>query len=284
MTIKLKDNKKIILLILIVVITILSFLQIKFSMARYIYNSIHNYYLASKGFYFNSDKLSVNGMEVQAESNWSGAETYSITVNLNSKKNDLVFAESDVNYSITFTCSDNIECSLSKLNGTIVGSENGGINEDYFIVKIDPADGNALSSGETAWVSLEATANMPYSQVLTGTLLIGVGNEDITYEIVDSINNPYIEVNITNSMNQTQDVTLQFDPTKVLIDMTNKFLINASNIQTESINGYQYVNEITSSMNSLESITVKFYKIDESQDYTYQIGDEGTPIVTLSYE
>lgn len=277
-------NKKINLIILLIILTmLLCIVQIKTSLSKYVYNVVHNYYLQSKGFYFNSDKLSINNSEIEIENNWSGAETYTITVNLNSKKNDLVFAEADIDYAISFTSSENIECSINKTEGTIVGSQNGGINEDYFIVTVNPANGKSLVSGESAWIDIEVTSQKPYTATLSGRLIIQAGSEDITYEIIDSENNPYVEVNIINSLNVAKEVTLQFDPNILLLDMTSSFSINAVNTVTQDIGGYQYVNEVTSQVNALTTTTVKFYKIDPSQNYKYQLGDEKTPEVKLKY-
>lgn len=277
-----KNNNKIIPIL--IVLTILAFLvPIMTSLSKYVYNAIHDYYLGTKGFYFNSDKLSSNHSEFEIANNWSGAETYTITINLNSKKNDLVFAETDIDYEIEYTHSDNIECTISKTSGTIIGSANGGINEDYFIITINPAAGTSLPNGATTWVEIEVTSTSPYVATLSGKLMVGVGTEDINYEIMDSVNNPYLEVNITNSLNTGKDVTLSFDPNVILLDMTNKFTLNSSAKTTVQINGYDYVNTVTSYVGSLETITVKFYKVDPSQDYTYQAGDTKTPVVTLTY-
>lgn len=279
---KRKKNNRIILVLIILII--LAFLiPTMTSLSKYVYNAVHDYYLGTKGFYFNSDKLSSNHTEFEIANNWSGAESYSMTINLNSKKNDLVFAEPDIDYEISFTHSDNITCSISKTKGTIVGTANGGINEDFFIITINPANGVGLANGVQTWVDIEVTSTSPYVAKLSGKLYVGVGTEDITHEIMDSANNPYMEVNITNSLNEGKDVTLTFDPNIVRLDMTSAFRLKATNIKTQEINGYSYVNAVTSYVGSLETTTVKFYKVDPTQDYTFEIGDTETPQVTLSY-
>ena len=57
--------KKIILLLIAVLI--LYFIGSKISLAKYVYNAVHDFYLGSKGFFFNSDKLSVNKSEFEIE-------------------------------------------------------------------------------------------------------------------------------------------------------------------------------------------------------------------------
>ncbi|MCF0125987.1 MAG: hypothetical protein HUJ68_09610 [Clostridia bacterium] len=277
-----KQNKIVILIIVAIFLLILG-LGFKSSFSRYVYNVLRSYYLASKDFYLYSDKLSLNHSEFEIENNWSGAETYPITVNLNSKKNDKVFASSDIEYNITYTCSNNIECTLNKNTGTIIGSANNGENVDYFIVNINPKNGTSLQDGDVAWVDITVTSTNPYEETISGKLYIGVGTEDITYQIMDSPGNPYIEVSITNSLNENKDVSLTFSPQVVLLDMTSNFTIDGT-VSTTNLGGYNYVTTVTSNVNALETSSVKLYKVDPTLDYTYQIGDQGTPIVTLSYD
>ena len=278
---KKRNNKIIPLLIILIIIAIL--VPTMTSLSKYVYNAVQDYYLGSKGFYFNSDKLTTDHAEFEIANNWSGAETYTITINLNSKKNDLLFAETDIDYTVNLTHSDNIECELSKNSGTIIGSQNGGINEDYFTIKINPAGGQALANGETTWVEVEVTSTSPYEKTLSGRLIVGVGTEDISYEIMDSENSPYLEVNITNSLDVGKDVKLSFDPNIILLDMTSSYYLNSSATTTTEINGYSYVNSVTSFVDTLQTTTVRFYKVDPTQNYTHETGSTEPPVITLTY-
>lgn len=65
-------NKRILIILLAVLIAITLFINPKRSLAKYVYNAVHNYYLSSKGFYFNCDKISSNYAEYEIENNWSG--------------------------------------------------------------------------------------------------------------------------------------------------------------------------------------------------------------------
>lgn len=272
------------LILLLIVFVIVIFLTPRFiSTAKYIYNVIHEHYLSSKDFFFASDKLSINHTEYEITNNWSGAETYVITVNMSSKANDMAYTEADIVYEITYTCSDNISCTLNKNRGTIVGTDNNGVNEDYFTVNIDPAGGTSLAEGEMAWIELTATSVEPYSQTLTGKLILEVGSAEISYEIIDAENQPYLTVNITNSQSVGTDVTLSYSPNTLLLDMTGRFRLNSTNHTDEEINGYNYYNSVTSYVESLSTTTVKFYKKDSTQNYSYTSGSSGTPVVTLSH-
>ena len=268
--------------LLLIFVVLIFFTPRMVSTAKYVYNIVHEYYLSSKDFYFSSDKLSINHTEYEITNNWSGAETYVITVNMSSKKNDMAFTESDISYNITYTCSENISCSLNKNSSTIIGTSNNGVNEDSFTISINPAGGSALSEGELAWVDIVATSTSPYSQTISGKLILEVGSSDITYEIIDTANQPYLTVNITNSQSNGANVKLSYNPEVVLLDMTGKFYLNSTNNTTHQVNGYDYLNSITSYVESLSTTTVKFYKVDATQNYSFNSMSSGTPVILLS--
>ena len=283
-----KENKrkvkKLNPIILLIIFVILIFLTPKFvSTAKYVYNAIYEHYLSSKDFYFSSDKLNINHSEYEITNNWSGAEPYTITVNMSSKRNDMSYTEADIVYNISCTKSDNIQCTLSKNSSTIVGTGNNGVDEDYFTVVINPAGGTALSEGETAWVDITAEAVSPYTQTLSGKLIIEVGSADISYEIIDAVNQPYLTVNITNSQSVGADVTLSYNPTVVLLDMTSRFRLASTDSDEQQIGGFNYLNSITSRVESLSTSTVRFYKNDATQDYSYVPGSGVTPIINLTH-
>ena len=285
--VKKKNIRKVIKInpiVLLIILAIVIFLTPKFvSTAKYIYNAIHEHYLSSKDFYFSSDKLSINHTEYEITNNWSGAEPYIITVNMSSKENDMAYTEADINYNISYTCSDNVQCTLNKTTSTIVGRGNSGVNEDYFTVTISPSGNTALAEGEQAWVDITASSTSPYTQTITGKLILEVGSADISYEIIDKANQQYLTVNITNSQSVGANVTLSYDPNVVLLDMTSRFRLNAAGNTNSQLNGYNYFNSITSYVESLSTTTVKFYKEDATQDYSYVNGSSATPVITLTH-
>ncbi len=276
--------KKINPIVLLIIFIIVIFLTPRFvSTAKYVYNAIHEHYLSSKDFYFSSDKLSINHTEYEITNNWSGAEPYVITVNMSSKQNDMSYTESDIDYSITYTCSDNVQCTLNKNTSTIVGTANHGVNEDYFTVSISPNGNSALGEGEKAWIDITATSTSPYSQTISGKLILEVGSAEITYEIIDAVNQPYLTVNITNSQSVGANITLTYNPEIVLLDMTSRFRLSSTNDDTQQLNGYAYLKSITSQVESLSTTTVRFYKNDSSQDYSYSPGSGITPVISLTH-
>ena len=194
-----------------------------------------------------------------------------------------MYTESDIDYSITYTCSDNVQCTLNKNTSTIVGTANHGVNEDYFTVSISPNGNSALGEGEKAWIDITATSTSPYSQTISGKLILEVGSAEITYEIIDAVNQPYLTVNITNSQSVGADITLTYNPEIVLLDMTSRFRLSSTNDDTQQLNGYAYLKSITSQVESLSTTTVRFYKNDSSQDYSYSPGSGITPVISLTH-
>lgn len=282
---KRRNRAKANLILCLILLMIVIYVTPKFfSFARYVYNVVYEHYLAAKDFYFTSDKLSLTHSEYEVTNNWSGAETYQVIVNMSSKRNDLAMTEADISYSVTYTCSSNITCTLDKTTSTIVGTGNNGVNEDAFTVNINPANGTALSDGEMAWVDITATSTSPYSQTISGKLIFEVGTADISYEIIDEVNSPYLTLNIINSTNVNANVTLAYNPQVVLLDMTSRFYLNSqTTFNTQTINNYLYINNITSPVPALSTTSVKFYKINSANNYSYLAGTSGTPVITLTY-
>ena len=278
---KAKNN----LILCVILLLVLVFLTPRFfSFARYVYNMSYEHYLAAKDFYFTSDKLSLEHTEYEVTNNWSGAETYQVIVNMSSKRNDLATTEADITYSVTYTCSDNITCTLDKSTSTIVGTGNNGVNEDAFTVNINPANETALSDGERAWVDITATSTSPYTQTISGKLVFEVGTADISYEIIDEPGSPYLTLNIINSTSTSTNVTLAYNPQVVLLDMTSRFYLNPqTTYTTQTLNTFSYINTITSPVAALSTTSVKFFKTNSANNYSYLAGSQGTPVITLTY-
>lgn len=285
-------KKKQIIVILAILLCSTSFVVV---FGRYVTNSVNNFFLRSKEFYFNSDKLSENRAVFQIE-NWSGVDDYTITVNMNSRKNNIQVASYDISYDIRYTCSDNAICQLSKTNGVISKDT----NTDFFNLTITP--NTQLETGDRVTVEIEATSTSNYKKTIKGKFTLVVGQENLTYQITDAPDEPYMNLRITNTLsyyvvrqsfgdytvNQKIDidtylaltdqdkakcfssiVTMVFDPTKILLDITNENYPNVTNVTTTTINGKNYINSITLPIDAISSADIRFYKVDTSADYTY---------------
>lgn len=295
---KKKTLRKKMLLILCLILVLLYSLQMVKTFSRYVYNNIKQFYFKSNNFYFNSDKLQESKATYNVE-NWSGVEDYTININMNSLQNNNVFCNSDINYNITYSCSSNIICQLSKTSSTIYTQN----NIDNFIVTITPQ--TALSTGDTVWVEITATSTYPYEKELSGRFNITIGNLGMSYNIEDEPNKQYLEFNVTNTLNfytideafathsvgdkidmydylalantekvkcHSMIITLTFDPTVLSIDMTSEAYLHALSTTTTTIDGHLYTDSITFKLDAISSKSVKFYKQNLNFDYTYPNG------------
>lgn len=297
-------QKKQIIIILIILLCSLSFVIV---FGRYVTNSVNNFFLRSKEFYFYSDKLSEKRSIFQVD-NWSGVDDYTIVVNMNSRKNNIQVASYDIAYDIKYTCSNNAICRLSKTSGVISKED----NTDSFNIIVTP--NTQLQTGDKVTVEIEATSKTSYTKTIKGKFTLVVGKENLTYQITDKPNNPYMDVRITNTLSyyivdkafgdyaekdkididtylalSNQDkakcyssvVTIAFDPNEILIDITNENYQNATNVTTTMIDQKSYINSITLPIDAISSADIRFYKKDTSQDYTYpNVNNESVVEVT----
>lgn len=289
--IKNKYKKKQMLIVIAILICLISFVVI---FGRYLTNNVKDFFVRSKEFYFNSDKLSEN-MSVYQIDNWSGVDDYSIIINMNSSENNLKVSSYDIGYNVSYQCTDNAICQLSKTEGIIPASN----NADSFNLRITP--NRQLNTGDKVVVEIEVNSTTKYQKTLKGKFTLVVGKEKLTYEITDSKQSPYMELSLTNTLtyyvvNQAFDgytngdkididtylalsdqnkkkcysaiVTISFNPEEILFDVTNEAYADATNIQTTTIDGKVYINSITIPIDAISSRNLRFYKVDATRDYS----------------
>ncbi len=301
-----RNHKKLSMIVLLILFFLLIF---GFTYARYIYRIIDNYILESKGFYFNSSVLSLSDKSYKIH-NWDGVNNYILTVDVNNKKNESVSTTTDISYSISVECSDNVTCTLSKETGIIYEQQ----KTDTYQITIIPK-GN-FYEGDEVTVKTQATSTSPYYKTLSATYIVGVEKSKFSYSIEDSANSQYLILNLTNSIGyyevekafdtyQVGDqisldnymelsdaekencfsakVTLSFDPKVLYLDMTsNSYLKKISDSEvTEKINGFDYVSKYTFKVDATSSEKILFYKDDIAKDYTYPIVNEDSIIDVL---
>ena len=299
-----KYKKKQIIILALIVLCLLSFVII---FGRYVTNTINNFFVRSKEFYFYSDKLSEDNSVYQVD-NWSGVDDYVITINMNSNNNNIESATYDIGYNISYTCSDNAICQLSKTSGTILAST----NSDFFNLTITP--NTQLSTGDRVVVEVEVNSTAPYKKTLKGKFTLVVGKEKLSYQITDDEQSPYMILSMTNTLsyytvkeafgsytvgqkididtylNLTDDekakcysamVKIQFDPKEILLDTTNNAYSDAKDMTTVLIDGKTYISGFTISIDAISSREIRFYKADVSKNYTYP-NSNNKSVVTIT--
>ena len=302
------SKRKLILLYLLIIVFILSGV----TFARYVYVGLKNYFFQTKKFYFNCDKLSVSGSNIEM-TNWSGVGEYTITFNMNSYANNLLYSEEDISYDIEYECSDNVTCSIvdNKEHGTIPNNR----HTDSFTIVITVPTDITLHDKDRVELKVKAKSTSPYEKTLKGTFALVVGYYGLSYEIEDSKNSPYLNLRITNTLDyyvvreafdnysvgnqididtymslsdtkrgkcSSSIITLDFDPNKVLLDMTSDIYQNNKGISTKKINNYDYIKSISFDIDAMSSKQVKFYKVDATKNYTYPNNDDNS-IINVTY-
>lgn len=285
-----RKNKKIYWLLLIVAAIFVGIYG--FSFARYVSDSVWNYYLKSKGFYFSSDNLDEETTK-HINNLWDGG---SIHFNVKNNLNQSVITDYDISYNVTCTIlGDAAEHAECHLNGTKSNSQDGVLTSSQICVNntgnnVDVSSLNKTDCelGGYNWVeqiatndlyfdivvtdenytlsditvSIKATSTAPYSKTLKGDFIlhkIDVNNDQIimNYKNYDG----YDRLNVTNTYNSPKCAWVSWDANKLRIDNKNA---NISSYETDS-NGY--INKIIFSISAQNSVSYIFYKTDFSKTY-----------------
>lgn len=302
-----KYNLKQIIILFVLVVFAISFVSV---LARYVLKRVNNFYTSSKEFYFDSDKLKEDNPVYQLE-NWSGVDPYTITINMNSYGNNLLKTSYDIDYQISYSCSNNALCQINKQDNK--GKISANTNSDFFNLVITP--NTTLKPGNVVSVTVEANTEEPYQKTLKARFYLIVGDDDFSYEITDNEGSQYLELRVTNTISYykvkesfdnynvndrintetyleltdenkqkcySTMVNLVFNPDDVLLDMTNTNYLNADNITNTTRNNYNYITGIEFKMEPLSGAVVRFYKVDVTKNYTYPNTTGQEPIITVT--
>lgn len=273
---KFKVSIVVILFVLIFTITVFG---------RYIYNNAREAYFVARQFYFSSNILTVNGSNYQYD-NWGGTSTYAIEFELYSYLNSLSKLDYDLGYTITCTTSDSDKVRV-------------GINSDEAgapttITDVIPASTNTskiglfvtpiaeIAKNDSVKIQVTASTSVPYQKTISCEFTIkAVTQGENTYLIQDAVNQDYAILSLTCVNESGAQVTLEFDPSKLRIDMNDEVYINriVEKDATSTINGDIYVKKIVFNIDAETTKNVKFYKVDKTKNYTYPGVQPTSPIM-----
>ena len=305
---KKKKKEKIPFKIIILIIAIVLVSYAGFTLARYVIEELHGYYLNSKHFYFTSNRLKENNPLYQVN-NWSGVGSFNISFDLLSEKNSLVYANYDIPYTVTYTCPNDVICSVDKPTGTIYRTSS--THSDTITLSVNPQ--RAYSENEHLTVHIVASSTSPYVKTITADFEYVVGKQGVTYEIEDVANRTYMILKITSAINfctvtqafgnyavgdsisndvyrrlaaidkpkcVSKVIGLSFSPSNILLDTTSNIIDN-STYTNQTINGVDYINSLTFNIEPLSTVAIKFYKKNTALNYTYPF-ENATSIVTVT--
>ena len=230
--------------------------------------------MESRGFYFSSDNLSNNQLNV--DSFWDGSSVY---FNLKNNINGDLITDYDIRYSATCEVIDSED--TCTMNGTNSNTVTGVLSKSSFCVnEIDDTDVSLMNKTECevagyTWdvnlvtsdlyfdvdtdsdvsVRITVTSTSPYRKTLTGIFNLyknEVDNGSISYNV--NHYDVYDELIITNSYDSGKCVSVSFNNSKRVANITN----DMSNITYSG----GYANSFNLGIGGFNSEKVVFYSKD----------------------
>lgn len=284
---KIKKKIKIVLIMISILLVTTSL-----TLGKYVYNSVWNYYLSTRGFYFESDLLDVNSKN-NSLLKWDGSNIYFMLKN--SLNNELI-SEYDISYKITCEVlgdeANYVDCMLngttsSEFNG-VLSSNAGCINnisdedvsnlnkakcelngytwqqeitstKNYFNFKLSD------ESKEIDELSVKITVDSiePYTKKLVGIFNINKINVDESSVLTKYQSfSEYDELTIINTSSSEKCLSISFDTKNYLFDASSYPIVDE---YTDSLNK---INQIDIKINKKSSSIYNFYKINNEKEYS----------------
>lgn len=285
-----KKKKKIIIITFIILFAIIATTTMTFG--KYIYNSVWNYYLSSKEFYFQSDLLSENSRD-NSILKWDGSDINFLIKN--SENNELV-SEYSISYELTCEvmgeAKEYIDCKLNGLdsdtfegtlaseskctnlkNQTDVSSmtkaecevsgytwvEEVSTKKNYFNLILK----DETKSIDEVSVKITAQSILPYKKTLIG--IFNLNKVDyVEEEIITNYQSysDFDEISITNTTEEKKCVLISFDSENYSID------VNLNDILSYEIDSNKKINQISLKMDKKETKYYNLYKINNDKVYS----------------
>lgn len=274
-----KLKVSIVIILIVVAFTITAF-------GRYIYNGAREAYFTARQFYFSSNILTVNGSEYQYD--WGALDVYPIQFELYSYNNERSKLDYDLDYTVTCSTSDTdkIKCTVNSFDADATNTDTGTIpattNTSTVTLFVTPL--TTLNENETVTIQVTASTQVPYQKTISCEFTLKVVTQGgITSTIEDVANRDYAILNLINTEETTSQVTLEFDPNKLRIDMNDETYLNRIVAQdvTIDIDGKHYVKKLTFNISGETIKAVKFYKVNKAQNYTYP-GVAASSVITVT--
>ena len=276
-----KKNKLFILFFIIIVIVIICS---GITFAKYASNSIWNYYLESKGFYFTSKSLENRNIN----NDWDGSRIY---FDIRNSLNSYVATEYDINYEVTCTIKGEVD-GTCRINGSedevykgTLSSYEGCVNlkddvdvssynketcnnagysyrvkesvaNNYFEVVSN--DGSELNN---ITVEVIVKSTKPYTRTLKNEFILSrsldeTGSLNLIYNEYDQ----YSRVVISNTYSEDKCVRLSFDSSKIRID-------NDTSVLSYGTDENGYINYATLKLKVKSTTDYLFYRVDNNIEY-----------------
>ena len=256
--------------------------------AKYVSNSVLNYYLNSKGFYFKSDNLDTE-IKNNADTSWDGDK---VTFSITNSSNKSLATEYDIKYEITCSVEETDSTKVCYLNGTNSSKVTQTLSADFTckdttnnkdVSSLDEAtctkqgytwtaiqttstnyfevvDINGKDV-DTANVIITATSTSPYKKTIKGKYTLNKDKSELgTLSLKYETKTHYENVIVTNSYNEDKCIKLTWNSDDLVIDNSDSYQILT--------NDNNYINGVIFKLNKKDSTNFIFYKQDKSKTYS----------------
>jgi hypothetical protein len=254
-----------------------------YTYARYVSNAVFNYYLSSKGFYFESEDLTFDTKK-HVDTMWDGENIY---FTLSNSANDALASEVDITYKVECFVNDEDTNKQCIVNGTGESSMEATLSASFGCSDGSNSTEEVCLENKKEWVSKPAIANVyfevidvtgadvlnanvdiivtsikPYSKELRANYSLlrdnnAIGNLSMIYEegIVNS------NLIVTNSYNEDKCVLVSWDPVDFSFDNKNANVLGYSS----DIDGN--INSVYFKITKMNSTNLEFFAKDSSVEY-----------------
>ncbi len=161
------------------------------------------------------------------------------------------------------------------LTGTILISEN---NKKSHTIYVKAKEGETLEEGDVVQILVTARSNDVYDKEISAIFKYTITAQETEFEIKDRTNERYATLILKNTSIADSDVTLEFDPEVLRLDLTDDIYTNRKSMETTTIGEGEFLSKITFVMKGESSKNIRFYKTDITKNYTYPNGNAKSPI------
>lgn len=267
-----------------------------YTYAKYVSNSIWEYYLGSKGFYFNSDNLGSSAIQ-NVDNLWNGE---SVHFNIRNNLNTNTITDYDIGYNVVCTvigdASTHSECHMngttSNIADGVLASSHICVNNTTDNVDVSLFNQTDCESGNYDWVTqvsikdlyfdvvltdynyklsdvtvnIAVTSTSPYRKVLIGDFILHKENREEN-KLTMNYNNysNYDKLIVSNSYASAKCVRIAWNADNLLINADN------SAFSSYGVDANGYINEIKFNIGAKDSLNYIFYK--KNFDITYDVSE-----------
>lgn len=263
-------TKKAIILVFVAFSIILSITK-TITFARYAFESLRETYFISNEFFFYSSNVYLDdGVTIN---DWDGVSEYKIYTSVYNYIDELRWTKEDIPYTTSINCNPSISGSVSCTYpaGTIETETTGGTTNRICLTLTNP-NNLEFKDGDYVDVSAVITSTSPYRKSLNLTFKIYVNIKEVTHKVIDSTNQAYLDLVLSNNTNAASTISIGWDKNVVLVDNTNTIVNDsATTKRTEIYNSKNYINQLTFIVPAKTAYKIRYYKIDKTQNYTYPV-------------